>query len=301
MDDIQYIENVSRNASAVLSQLFELTPPSIIGIDSLNILVIGSGFFPSLSSFVKAISTVSTNLKNIHFTLIEPLKSETDRFEAIFTTHNLSRRYGFTITYSIQNMDIKVYLMNVHDQCFDIVYFEQPDLSPVGILLAKSGVAAAKLDLSLRESIPYLKKVVSPQSILIASFLYKKDMKQLNALIRYSKNLQTKIIVSTENKRDGAPYNSGLIAIVDPAYIHKSDPEILAESIKRQDTSYWLLLVLSFLIFLVTPPIAKALSAFCTLSLLMYHRYGVGSHIIKIAIIAVQLAVLLGTHYLIKL
>lgn len=301
MNDSQYIENVSINASAVLGQIFETTPPSISGLESLSVLVIGSGFFPSFQSLVKAIEVASPNLKKISFILVEPLKSETDRFEAIFTTHNLSSRYGFTITYSIQNMDIKMYLMNVHDQCFDIVYFEQPDLSPVGILLAKSGVAGAKLELSLRESIPYLKMVVRPQSILIASFLYKKDLKQLDALIRYSMNLKTKIIVSTENKRDGAPYNSGLIAIVDPTYIHKSDPEILSESIKRQDTYYWFFLVLSFLIFLITPPIAKALSAFCTLSLLMHHRYGFGSLIIKIAIVAVQLAVLLGTHYLIKL
>lgn len=301
MNDSQYIESVSKDASTVLSRLFESAPPSTNHLESLDVLVIGSGFFPSFLSLVNSIAATSRNLKKINFTLVEPLTSETNRFEQYFVNHQASNATNLSITYSIQNMDIKYYLKNVCDLTFDIIYFEQPDLSPIGIVLAKSGIARSRLELSLRESIPYLKRVVKSQSILIASFLYKKDLKQLNSLIKYSMNLPTRLVVNTENRKDGTPYNSGLIAIVDSKCIKKSNPEILAESIKRQDTYYSLFLVLSFLIFAITPPIAKGLSALGTLSLFLYHRYGVGSMIIKIAIIAVQIIVFACAYFFVSI
>lgn len=294
--DDQYRQTVAKNATTILSTLFESAPAKFRDLKTMKILVIGAGFFPSFMPLVNVLSRIVPNLTELYFTLVEPLKSETDRFHDYFLKLNNSGiESQVTIKYSAQNTGIKEYLLSHHDMIFDVIYFEQPDLSPIGILLAKKGGENAKLVVSVRESIPYLKRIVKPDSIIVASSLFKHDLIQLNALINFSLLIKTHLAYLPGFFSDGAPYSSGLISVVDPKMLPKINPEERSAAIKRNDSYYFLVLFASFIIFLLTPSWAKVLSSFFIIALFSFHRYGMVSLFIKFALIVAQLGVLAGS------
>lgn len=295
--DDQYRESVSKNAIAILNSLFDSISMDIIEQNTLNILVIGAGMFPSFKPLLLSLQRISPNLKTVTLTIIEPLKSETDRFNNYVSRLDLSCFY-ITFEYSIHNVDIKEYLTNIKNVYFDIIYFEQPDLSPVGILLAKTGSFAAKLELSLRESIPFLKNIIQSKTIIVASFLFKRDLKQLNTLINYSLKIPTKIVYLSIFNSSGSPYSSGLISLIEPPALPNENPQKKASAIKKQDNYYAMLLLISTLLFVLTPSPGKLFSFLCTVTLLLHHRYGFGSFIIKSAIILTQIAILILVLYM---
>ena len=298
--DDQYREGVSKNATAILNSLFDSISTDISELGTLNILVIGSGMFPSFKPLLLSLQRISPNLKKVNFTVIEPFKSETDRFNDYISRLDLSC-FCIKFEYSIHNVDIKEYLANVKEKHFDIIYFEQPDLSPIGILLAKTGSSAAKLDLSLRESVPFLKKIVRSKTIIVASFLFKRDLKQLNTLINYSLKIPTRIAYLSIFNSNGSPYSSGLISLIDPLKLPNENPKKTASAIKMQDSYYVWFLLISTLLFVVTPSSGKLFSFLCTVTLLLHHRYGLGSFIVKSGIILIQLSILIFELYIASL
>lgn len=294
--DDQYRESVANNATIILSSLFKSAPINLKDLQTINILVIGAGFFPSFLPLVKVISSIAPNMTELQFTLIEPLKSETERFHDYFSTLSKTGEERLpNIRYSAHNTGIKEFLQSNQNVAFDIIYFEQPDLSPIGILLAKKGREDAKLVASLRAAIPYLKKVIKPDAIIVASCLFKTDLIQLNSLINFSLNIKTRLEYIPRTFSDGVPYSSGLISVVDPKKLTKINPDKIAATINKYDATYCLIMFVSIIIFMLTPSWAKILSSFFTIALVIYHRYGVGALMIKLALIATQLGVLAGS------
>lgn len=289
--DDQYREKVASNATAIFNMLFTSLPESFYQLSTMNILVIGAGFFPSYMPLVTILNKLAPGLSRLHFSLIEPLKSETDRFATYFSSLN---QLELKVSYTAHNMDIQEYLKTSQHTDVDIVYYEQPDLSPIGILLAANEDPNEILNYSLRESVPYLKNIIRPQSIIIASCLYSRDLMQLNSLINVSLNIPTRLAYLPGYFMDGSPYHSGLISIVDPQKLPREKPEVIAKVIKITDTYYSLFLVVSFTLFILTPPLGKIPSLLLTLLLVFYHSYGMNSVIIKTLIISIQISILIG-------
>jgi hypothetical protein len=300
LTDDQYREKVSKNATAILNSLFASITTNISELKTLNILVIGAGMFPSFIPLILALQRISPNLEKVIFTIVEPLKSATDRFHDFISKLDISS-FNIKCEYSIDNMDIKEYLTNINNKYFDIIYFEQPDLSPIGILLAKTGSQKATLDLSLRESIPFLKKVVRPKTIIVASFLFKRDLKQLQILIDYSLNIPTKLVYLSTFKANVSSYSSGLISLIDSPKLPKESPYKIVRAIIKQDSYYAWFVLISMLICIITPASGKLFSFLCAATLLIYHRYGLRSFIVKATIILIQLGILLMELYMTSL
>lgn len=299
--DDHYRESIAANATTILNTLFDSLPPIFLEIKSIHVLVIGAGFFPTFKPFIDSLSKRALKLTHIQFILVEPQQSETDRFDHFFKKNGFDSGYNnLKISYTVHNQGIKRYLKSAHKAAVDIIYFEHPDLSPIGILLAKNGHPQSKLTVSLRESVPYLKEIIQPHSIIIASGLFKRDITQLNALINFSLRTPTHQAQLPPSRTNGSPYNYGLISINDTHSLPNKNPSTIAKSIRRNDTYYSLLLTFSFILFLSTPPVGKIPSIIMTLALMFYHRYGIKNLSAKLILIAIQLSILIISTALIE-
>jgi hypothetical protein len=299
--DDHYRESIAANAETILNTLFDSLPLTFLEMESINVLVIGAGFFPTFKPFIDSLSKRAIKLTHLKFILVEPQVSETDRFDRFFKRNGFDLGYNnINISYTVHNQGIKRYLKSAHKTAVDIIYFEHPDLSPIGILFAKNGHHQAKLTLSLRESVPYLKEIVQPHSIIIASGLFKRDITQLNALINFSLRIPTHRTQLPGSHTNGSPYNYGLISINDTHRLPDKNPRVIAQAIRRNDTYYSLLLIFSFILFLSTPPVGKIPSLLMTLALMFYHRYGIKNLGAKLILIAIQLSILIISTALIE-
>ncbi len=292
-------KKIAKKAEVTLSRLLAYIPTSFATLKSLKILVIGAGFFPSFSPLCSILSRQCPALRNIEFVLIEPQKSETDKFNAYFQKLK-QHPNAMNVTVSIHNDDIKKYLQKKNRPVFDIIYFEQPNLAILGILQAKTGNSNAILSAYLRESIPYLKYVVRENSIVLATFISTHDLKHFNSLLRHSLNIKPRFSCKPNLFSDNNFYSSGQIYILEEAKLPNRQAEKLAESIANSDTYFFLFLLISILIFILTLDWAKLLSFFFTLVLLFNHQYGSKGLFIKIVIVTLQFMILLSAVFLKK-
>lgn len=290
--DDQYRENVSGKVTTLLNDLLQSLPDEFLHATTINILVIGSGFFPSFLPLVNELRDKIPCLSRIHFSLIEPLKPETDRFSRYFWKLDRIDK-DLEISYTTHNTDIMSFLTNNNGDLYDIIYFEQPDLSPIGILFAHNSHQQALLTRSLRESIPYLKNIIRPQSIIVASCIYRRDLTQLNALIHFSLKIRTRLAFLPGFYNDGSLYSSGLIGVVDQRLLNNKPPESISAAIKKKDKYYLYILTLSLILFLITPSLGKIPSILLTMPIAYYHRYNYHCLLNKVALLSLQLIILI--------
>jgi hypothetical protein len=295
----EYRNKVASNAYKLLTGLFAKTTIEFHHLKAINILVIGAGIFPSFAPLIKVLIDKSFDITEFNFTLVEPIQTQTDIFLVDFneiTTHFDT----LIIKVFVKNIDIKEYLKTTFNEVFDIVYFEQPDFFPLDILLAREGRAQSAMETSLRESIPYLAKILKEKSIIIASFLYKHDLSQLDSLISFSLNLKTQHFYLKKPFLKHSYYNAGLISQVDSGTVENIKPDRIEYRIKIFDTIYCLFLISSLIIFFLTAAWAKPMSALFLIAMLLYHRYNIVNFLWKISFLLLQFLILtksMNWHY----
>lgn len=280
----------NKDAKYILDNLFTFAPKSFVELKNINILVIGAGSFPSFATLINTLSSTCHQVNKINFTLIEPDQAATNRFKD--TIHKTTgNKFNLLVHFSIHNQDIKSYLENTHDT-FDLIYFEHPDVSILNALLEKTRLIGNSLTISMQESIPYLRKVIKNQSVIIGSFIFKGDLCETKSLLKFSLRIKMHIVQQRKVFFDGHYYSLGLIGIVDPSQLPNKIPKQLAKDIRFSTNFFGIFILTSLIIFLVTSNKLKTVSFFFVIAQLFYNRYGVRGLIVRFLLIIGQIIVL---------
>jgi hypothetical protein len=295
-----YPQKMLNHAQTLLCHLFDALPPTYSLTQSLTILVIGSGTFPSFEPLIRSLLQHQPRLEQLNFILVDPNKSATDYFDNYFSSlseHELIVKIAIHIT--TYNIDIHKYLTTYHHPIFDIIYLEHPNLDILKFVLAKTNSGNNKLQVSLCESIPYLQHVSHPNTILLASFLSHGELKQMRYLIDFSLNIKLLQTYSSHFFHSGGCYRYGIIASIDQTGLPQKDPKKLAAIIHKDNNyfcSFFLVAILIFSITVITTKLllVKIFSLFFVVAHLFYHRYGTIGLLIKILLILGQLLLLGG-------
>jgi len=290
----RYHQKIVNRAHTLLKKLFDSVLSSLQDLNDINILVIGAGTFPSLEPLVQTLARTSPNLKKMKFYLVEPEKFATDLFEKNFMRLKKKNTQQPMINVEIHNSDIKNYLKASHHKMFDLVYFEHPDISYFQALFYKVGLFDCALTISLCESIPYLRNVLKPKSILFASCMFKTELTHLASLLSFSLPIGQRVSYKSHWLFDGGLYGCGLIGQYNQSKAIES-PKKLSRAIQKNNHYYFLFVLISALIFLGTLGVGKIVSMFFVFGQLFYHRYGMGGISLRIVFIIGQLLVLIGS------
>lgn len=290
MEPFEYPREVMNDAKFLLDRLFSFTPKTCRELKHIKILVIGAGSFPSFIPFLSSLRQAYPNVKEISFTLIEPDQAATSRFKNMLPK---TMGGGNTLAhFSIHNTDIKSYLENTRDT-FDLIYFEHPDVSIFTAVLTRIQLARNTLAISMQESIPYLRKIIKDESVIIASFIFKGDLCEIKSLLKFSLGIKMHVVRQRKLFSDGRYYSLGLIGIADQSRLPNKPPEKLVKEMRLSTILFGLFLLVSVIIFLITPNKLKTVSFFFVIGQLFYNRYGITGWIVRLLLIIGQATTLI--------
>lgn len=293
METFVYQKEVMKDARFHFDRIFSFAPRSLSELKQIKILVIGAGSFPSFVPLLHSITHACPKANEINFTLIEPDQSATNRFKDKLTKA-VDNKFNARAHVCIHNADIKSYLKNTYD-IFDLIYFEHPDVSIVNVLLEKIRLVRSTLATSMQESIPYLRRIVKDQSVIIASFILKDDLCEVKPLLKFSLAIKMHF-VRKKIFSDGRYYCFGLIGIVNESQLPNKTPKKLAKEIRLGTILFGIFLLASAIIFFITPNKLKTVSFLFFIGQLFYNHYGVRGLIMKLILIIGQTAILIMSH-----
>lgn len=314
---LNYRQLTASRAQNLLEKLFVSMPSSFAEKNALTVLVIGAGTFPSYMPLLNVLTRMMPQLKNVSFTLIEPLKATTDLFEKHFAEQSSQVQTDFTI----YNMGIKNFLKQSANVTFDIIYFEHPETSTLSILPAKLGVKYYAQKNSLRECIPYLLDKLTPQSLIIASCMSRQELAQLKWLLNFSFDTQARLVKLCKRRQYfyAGPYSSGVFVQLQDLQFCNADQRKLsvssqvsqletqqserslsllamahqrARAIERCDNYLCGFLLMTFVIYGMSLPggnvhsIERLFSVLTMMALLLWHRPGMRGLMIKLVLLS---------------
>ena len=275
-------------------QLFEKILPcdSCVGITGpLTILVIGAGSFPSYQSLLNRLKRTNPTLDKISFTLVEPIKSQTD----FFLEHFADSTHDFFIYHG----NLKDFFKEHTDKKFDLIYFEHPETMALPILLSAIGMSRFKRVPSLRASMPDLAAVVKTNTLIIASCMTRHELKQLQMLLNYSLKIKPEHVASRLwHIFYGGPYSEGLTYCIKQTSRCAVLQQKKTALIRFSDYSLSFVLFLALIIYILYcsqyPDDAHALERLVAVLLmgaqLYFHRPGKSGFAIKCLLLATQLS-----------
>lgn len=272
-------------------RLFSFLPKSFNELNQIKILVIGAGLFPSFASLVNSITYACPKANEINFILIEPKQSKTNIFKNRLS--EVVDEFNVRSNVFIHNTDIKSYLEKTNE-IFDLIYFEHPDVSLINVLVEKIRFSKNNLAQSMQESVPYLRKIIKDQSVIIGSFVFKGDLYEIKSLLKFSLGIKIHL-VRKKLFFEGHYYCFGLIGIINESKLSNKIPEKLAKQIRFNTILFGLFLMTSIIIFLITPTKLKTTSFFFCMGQLFYIRYGITALIVRIVLIFGQISLIM-TH-----
>ncbi len=225
-------QRILNDAEYILHKLFSYLPDTFRELENINILVIGSGFFPSFIPLVKTITGTCLKVKIINFTLLEPNQQATEHFKKTFSPIDLER-FNIKIDFSLHNIDAKTFLMIAKDHAYDLIYFEHPDYSIYNVILAKLGLSNDKLAISLQESISYLSKIIKDQVIILGVFIFSAELNEIKCLINFTLRMKKiNIVRPRKTYFNGHYYSNGLIGVVEKKQLPDKTPNRLLKGIR---------------------------------------------------------------------
>lgn len=279
-------------------KLFEkIVPEKPLGVkntpleDEISIQIIGAGSFPSYQSLVNRLKRLNPSLQKMTFTLVEPIKTETDFFLENFadSTHD----------FIIYNGNLKNFLTEHADKQFDIIFFEHPETMTLPILLSRMGMSSFKRVTSFREAIPMLGAVIKANTLIIGSCMTRHELKQLQALLNFSFKIKPdRVASSLLHIFYGGPYSEGLC-------YHIKQPEICSKiqqnkttMIRLSDHLLFFVLLLALIIYIFyCSQFSDEAHAFERLAAILLmgaqlhlHRPGISGIAIKLTLLATQMA-----------
>jgi len=290
---VNYRRIIATKAENLLEKLLSEPLQQFQDVTGLDILVIGAGSFPSYIPFLNVLSRLVPHLQVVNFTLIEPVKAETDFFEEQFANYSGDKRINF-MTY---NVGIEDFLKNSDGAVFDLVYFEHPETMTLPILLAKLGMASFAKIISLRKSIPYLQNIVKPHTVIMTSSMSVHELKQMKWLLQFSLRVNPSLIFSFNpiNYLYGGPYTAGLCSntLKSHSLIQSTCVMERSNAILKSDNYFCIVLVVSLIIYCIkcagSYSVVEQMAAIMLMyAQLLFHRPGYSGVLIKLLLLVMQ-------------
>jgi len=291
---IRYRDQTALKAETLLKKLFNGAIELFQSNRQLDILIVGAGTFPSYMPLVNILSQLFPSLKVIHFTLIEPVKKDTDFFEEHFLA--LSELHQLQVQFKIHNQGLEDFLKYAtNNAAFDVIYFEHPETMALPILLAKLGMRNFNRVVSLRNMIPYLSNLFKPKTWVIASCMSYHELGQLKSLLNFGLRMKPRSFFSFNPLHFfyGGPYSSGL-----SGYVNRILPiPAIHAAIQRSHFYLCIFLFLSLIIygmqsFYADSPVARVILIFLMYAQLFFHRPGRRGLAIKLFLLLAMVLVL---------
>jgi hypothetical protein len=294
---INYRQNIAQAAEKLLDKLWVPVNHAYEYATTLDILVVGAGTFPSYISLLNVFSRKMPRLQTVHFSLVEPLETETAFFKKHFENFLKSEKTP-QVDVTVYNQQIQDFLLSPPNAVFDLVYFEHPEIMTLPIMLSRLGLSRFKRSTALRESIPFLANIFKPGAWIIASCMSHHELGQMKSLLKFSlySSIQWVHAPRLINYFYGGPYCSGLACVVKVDQVSIDAKQKISKAIRRSDNSLFGVLILSFIIYCIkfSKPyffIEQLAAVLIMYAQLLFHRPGIKGFLLKFALLVALLTV----------
>lgn len=259
------------NSHALLNKIFTSSSLSFVNAKKINILVICAGMFPSYTSLLKNLTSISPELTDVNFILIEPNKKKTDLFLQAASSFIFSVHTSFTI----YNQSLEHYCREHISERFDIIYFEHPDMRTISILWEKIR------GFSFRAAIPSLVNLLKEPGLVIASCISTHECQQLKSLLAYSFSAKP-IAIHLSTKPAFTGFNRGLCCPIETRPSEISVQKRI-QAIKKSDSAFCIVFLLCILLIVMAPAsfIHELCATFVVWPLLLFHRPGLAGWLLQ--------------------